>query len=163
MPEKNVIRTADICDAHPEASLIQINFNDYGKRQYFHGVAVTYTTYEDISGIREILSKEGQGKVLVVDGRGSMRRALCGGNIATQAYESGWEGLIFNGAIRDQHEIALLDFGLKAIGSSPMRPSQNGPGMITQEAFIGNVIVRSGEYIYADADGVVVLPEQVQM
>ena len=71
--------------------------------------------------------------------------------------------LIFNGAIRDQHEISLLDFGLKAIGSSPMRPSQNGPGMITQEAFIGNVIVRSGEYIYADADGVVVLPEQVQM
>ena len=61
MSKKTIIRTADICDSHPEASLIKINFNDYGKRQYFHGVAVTYTTYEDIRGIREILSKEGGG------------------------------------------------------------------------------------------------------
>ncbi|MBL95159.1 MAG: hypothetical protein CMF70_07635 [Magnetovibrio sp.] len=154
---KSIIRTADICDEYPEASVIQINFKDYGKKHEFQGVAVIYSTFEDIRGIKELLASDGEGKVLLVNGQGSLRRALCGGKIAAKACSSGWEGLIFNGAIRDQHEIVEIDIGIKAIGSSPKRPSQDGIGGLKKSTVLGDVVVNSGDYIYADRDGVVVL------
>ena len=159
---KKNIRTADVCDEHPEASVIQINFTDYGKKREFQGAAVIYTTFEDICGIKELLASNGEGKVLLVNGQGSFRRALCGGKIAAQACNSGWEGLIVNGVIRDQHEIEEIDIGVKAIGSSPARPSQDGIGCLAKWTVFGGVIVHSGDYIYADRDGVVVVRDPDQ-
>ena len=119
----DIIRTADICDDHGDAVLIcEIPFNDYAARNHFHGRVLTFATYEDNQGVRDVLGEGGKGKVLVVDGRGSRRRALCGGNIAAEAHGHGWEGLVFNGCLRDHHEFPELDFGLKPIGTTPQPP-----------------------------------------
>lgn len=158
---RTIIRTADICDDHPEARVCELQFRDFCAREDFHGEAVTFATYEDNKGVRDILSQGGSGKVLVVDGRGSNRRALCGGNIAAMALEHGWAGLIFHGAIRDSHEFTDLDFGVKATGATAMRPRTDGIGRQGEALNMGGIVIRPGEYVYADRDAVIVLAKPV--
>ena len=84
--DADIIRTADICDEFGDELLVcELALNDYAGRCHFHGEVMTFATYEDNKGIRELLARGGAGKILVVDGRGSRRRALCGGNIAAEA------------------------------------------------------------------------------
>ena len=155
--KEDIIRTADICDDHgAEVLLCEIPFIDYAKRNHFHGIVATFATYEDNKGIRDILAQGGEGRVLVVDGRGSRRRALCGGNIAAEALEHGWAGMVFNGSIRDQHEFAELDFGVKAIGTAPQRPRHDGIAEAGAILYFGGIAIHEGDYLYADADGVLV-------
>jgi regulator of ribonuclease activity A len=157
MADDDIIRTADICDANPDAySVCEIAFNDYAGRNRFHGRVTTFATYEDNKGIRNILAEGGKGRVLVVDGRGSRRRALCGGNIAAEAAKRGWAGLVFNGCIRDQHEFTELDLGVKAVGTTPQRPRQDGIGKAGVTLHFGGIAIRDGDYLYADVDGVIV-------
>ena len=157
LSNKNIIRTADICDEHElDVRVCEIVFNDYAMRTHFHGQVVTFSTFEDNKSVREVLAQGGVGKVLVVDGRGSRRRALCGGNIAQEAFENGWEGMIYNGCIRDQHEVSDLNFGVKAIGTSPMRPRQDGIAKTGLSLYFGGIVINDGDYLYADKDGVVV-------
>ena len=152
-----IIRTADICDEHSDQVLVcETAFIDYARRNHFHGQVVTFSTFEDNKGVRDVLAEGGAGKVLVVDGQGSRRRALCGGNIAAEAQGHGWEGLIYNGCIRDGHEITDLDFGLKAIGTAPLRPRTDGIAKIGAPLYFGGIIINHGDYLYADADGVIV-------
>ena len=153
----SIIRTADICDDNPDVCLIcEIPFNDYAKRNHFHGSVATFATYEDNKGVRNILAQGGEGRVLVVDGRGSRRRALCGGNIAAEAFEHGWAGMVFNGSIRDQHEFSELDFGVKAIGTAPQRPRHDGIAQAGVTLYFGGIVINEDDYLYADADGVLV-------
>ncbi len=155
--KQDIIRTADICDDNPDVCLIcEIPFIDYAKRTHFHGTVVTFATYEDNKGVRAVMEQGGKGKVLVVDGRGSRRRALCGGNIAAEAQGHGWEGLVYNGCIRDQHEFTDLDFGVKAIGTTPLRPRHNGIAEVGVALYFGGIVINDGDYLYADVDGVIV-------
>ncbi len=156
-PNDTIIRTADICDDHGDARVCELQFRDFAAREHFHGEVVTFATFEDNKGIRDLIAQGGAGKVLVVDGRGSMRRALCGGNIAAEACEHGWEGVVFNGAIRDSHEFAGLDFGVKALGATAMPPRQNGLGRANEALVIGGIAVNPGDYLYADRDAVILL------
>ena len=153
-----IIRTADVCDNHrTDARICETQFKDVGGRNHFHGLAVCMSTLEDNSGLRAILAEGGQGKVLVVDGRGSFRRALCGGNIAKEAFHYGWEGMIFNGAIRDSHEFEVLDFGVKVAGLTAMPPLHET--QMERESFVnfGGITFNTGDYVYADQDCVIVL------
>jgi regulator of ribonuclease activity A len=156
--ENQIIRTADICDNHrADARICETQFKDVGGRRHFHGIAVCISAYEDNSGLRAVLAEGGAGKVLVVDGRGSFRRALCGGNIAKEAFDFGWEGLVFNGAVRDSHEFEVLDFGVKVAGLTAMPPVKDTP--MKREAFVnfGGIKFNTGDYVYADQDCVIVL------
>ncbi len=162
MTDDTIIRTADICDDHPDDVLVcELTFTDYAGRNHFHGHVVTFATFEDNKGVRDIFAEGGEGKVLVVDGRGSRRRALCGGNIAAAAHKHGWEGLVYNGCIRDQHEFADLDFGVKAIGATPMRPRTDGIAERGVALYFGGIVFNEGDYLYADADGVIVAPRKL--
>jgi len=148
--------TADLCDDHPDVRVCQLTFTDFAKRTHFHGQITTFSTFEDNQGIREILAEGGKGRVLVVDGRGSRRRALTGGNIAAEAEQYGWEGLVYHGCIRDQHEFTHLDLGVKAIATTPMRPRVDGIGLRDVDVNFGGIVIRPGEWLYADLDGVIV-------
>jgi regulator of ribonuclease activity A len=157
-----IIRTADICDDFADELLVcELAFNDYARREHFHGEVVTFATHEDNQGLRKVLERGGAGKVLVVDGRGSRRRALCGGNIAAQAFEFGWEGMVFNGCIRDSHEFADLDFGVKALGTTAMPPRHDGIGCEDVTLYFGGIAICPGDYLYADRDAVIVLKRPV--
>jgi regulator of ribonuclease activity A len=149
--------TADVCDAmEDDATVCEVAFRDYGAHAVFSGTIVTVATFEDNLNLREVLAGDGAGKVLVVDGGASIRRALVGGNVAQLAAEKGWAGLVINGCVRDAHEIADAQLGVKAIGTNPKRPCKNGIGTVGEAVVFGNVKFRPGEYVYADGDAVVV-------
>ena len=149
--------TADVCDAMgDEATVCEIAFRDFGAIPVFSGTIVTVATFEDNLNLREVLAGNGAGKVLVVDGGASIRRALVGGNVAQLAAEKGWAGLVINGCVRDAHEIADAALGVKAIGTNPKRPLKNGIGTVGEVVAFGGVTFRPGEHVYADGDAVVV-------
>lgn len=156
MSKKNIY-TADLCDEFPtELQIVADIFKDYGARKFFHGAIVTVKLFEDNSYVKKTLAEDGTGKVLVIDGGGSKRRALVGGNLGELAVKNNWNGILVFGAIRDTHEFAPLDLGVKALGVSPMKTDKRNEGQQNVEVKFGGVTFKPGNYIYADLDGVVV-------
>jgi regulator of ribonuclease activity A len=154
------LATADVCDAVGDAAAIMdLEFKDYGGCVDFAGPAVTVRTLDDNSKIKELLAQPGEGRVLVVDGCGSSRAALMGGNLALDAAKNGWAGVVINGRVRDRHELAREDVGIKALGTCPRKTEKLGIGDVDVDIAIGGVAVHTGDWIIADADGVVVTRE----
>ncbi|WP_444928098.1 ribonuclease E activity regulator RraA [Microbulbifer sp. TRSA002] len=149
--------TPDLCDAYPdEVRVVDPMFINYGGRDRFGGQIVTIKCFEDNSLVRELVAEPGQGKVLVVDAGGSMRRACLGDMLAEKAVANGWEGILMYGCIRDVDEIAELDLGVQALGSHPMKTEKKGIGERDLAVGFAGVDFRPGEYLYADNNGVIV-------
>lgn len=154
------LATADVCDAVGDgAAFLAVDFKDYGGRLDFAGPAVTVRTLDDNSKVKELLATAGEGRVLVVDGGGSDRAALMGGNLAVNAAKNGWAGVVIYGRVRDRHELCREDVGIRAIGSCPRKTEKLGRGDVDVELAIGGVNIHPGDWIIADADGVVVTRE----
>jgi regulator of ribonuclease activity A len=149
--------TTDLSDAHPEAQVFEPEFGDYGGRLKFHGPAKTLKVFEDNAQVRAQLEQKGEGRVLVVDGGGSMRRALLGDQLATLAVKNGWAGVVVYGCIRDSEAIGEMDIGVKALGTHP-RKSEKGLHSAQEDRVLSfaGVTIRPGAWIYADEDGILV-------
>jgi regulator of ribonuclease activity A len=154
--------TCDICDANEnriaEAVLAVLPpvFQSFGKRAAFSGQAATLKVFEDNVLVRSTLETPGNGRVLVVDGGGSLRCALVGGNLGILAEQNGWAGIIVNGCVRDSVELNGCDVGIRALALHPQRSVRKGIGERDVQVTIAGVAVRPGDWIYADADGVLV-------
>ena len=151
------LTTADICDAFGEAvRLVDPVFRDYGGISRFAGPIETLRVFEDNALVAEALEMAGDGRVLVVDGGGSLRTALVGGRLATLAHTNGWAGLIVNGCVRDSVEIREIPLGVRAVNTSPKRSAKAGKGERGGRVDFAGVTFSPGQYIYADEDGMVV-------
>ena len=149
--------TADLCDAHDAAvSVLPVALRDYGGRRAFCGEISTVRAFEDNSRVREAVHEAGRGRVLLVDGGGSLQRAMLGDLLAAKAVENGWSGVIVLGAIRDIAAIATLDLGVKALGTVPRKTERRGVGERDVPLRIGDLTVLPGQWAYADGDGVLV-------
>ena len=152
--------TTDLCDAHPDAvRVVEPLFTNYGSKICFGGEIVTIKCHEDNSLVKDNAGKPGPGKVLVVDGGGSMRRALLGDIIAANARKNGWEGIIIYGCIRDVDAIRALDLGVQALGVIPLRTEKRGIGDLNVPVTFGGVTFQPGEFVYADNNGIIVSAE----
>lgn len=150
------VPTPDLCDDHEGRVLaFEMQFQHYGLHQHFSGQAVTVKCFEDNSIVKRLVNTPGEGKVLVVDGGASMRRALLGDMLADAAVENGWAGLVINGCIRDVQVINTLALGVKALGTHPMKTEKRGEGQQDIVINFGGVTVATGDYIYADENGVI--------
>lgn len=152
--------TTDVSDAHPEAQVCDPLFQSFGGRTAFSGPIATLKVFEDNSLVRAAVEQPGEGRVLVVDGGGSLRCALVGGNLAVLAAENGWAGVVVNGAVRDVEEIDAQPIGVRALAAHPRR-SEKGMhlGQIGIPVIFAGVVFREGEWVCADRDGIVVLPQ----
>lgn len=149
--------TPDICDQHPDAvRVVEPMFNNYGGKAAFCGEILTVKCFEDNSLVKEATSRPGHGKVMVVDGGGSRRRALLGDMIAENAMNNGWQGFVIYGCIRDVDAIAGFDLGVQALATIPLKTEKRGIGDYDVPVTFGGVTFRSGEYLYADNNGIVV-------
>jgi len=149
--------TTDLLDAHPEAQACEPRFADFGGRVAFHGPIATASVFEDNALVRGALETAGRGRVLVVDGGGSTRCALLGGNLARLGLENGWTGVVLNGCVRDSEEIAAIAIGVKALGKHPRKSAKGVFGGRSDEVVVfAGVAFRPGAWLYADADGIVV-------
>jgi regulator of ribonuclease activity A len=129
---------------------------DWGGISIFGGPVETVRVLEDNALVRQAIEDRGNGRVLVIDGGGSLRTALVGGNLAALARDNGWAGLVIHGCIRDSTEIAATAVGVKALGVSPMRPAKAGRGERGIPVTFAGVTFMPGQWLYADADGIVV-------
>jgi len=149
--------TPDLCDDHPElVRVLEPMMVNFGGRESFGGEIVTIKCHEDNSLVKENAGKPGHGKVMVVDGGGSLRRALLGDMIAENAVKNGWEGLVIYGCVRDVDALVTLDLGVQALASIPLKTDKRGIGDLNVELTFGGVTFVPGEYVYADNNGVVV-------
>lgn len=151
------ISTSDLFDAHDTASTLGSPLADFGGRVRFSGTAVTIRCFEDNSLVKQFASQPGAGKVMVVDGGGSLRCALMGDMIAKAAQEHGWEGAIIFGAVRDRAELATTAIGIKALGSTPRKSVRLGAGEHGVVLEIDGARIAPGDQVHADEDGVIIL------
>ncbi len=157
------ILTADLCDKYPDIPVATPIFKDFGGKTTFSGPIVTVKTFHDYTHIRDHVRSPGDGRVLVVDGAGSMDHALMGGNLASAAAENGWHGIIIHGAIRDAEEIAAVDLGVKALGLCPRRPTQDDQGQVDVLVTFAGLTFRPGQWVYCDVDGIVLADSELSL
>lgn len=155
--------TPDLCDAYPEVAVVEPMFGNFGARSSFGGQIVTVKCFEDNSVVKAQVAEPGHGKVMVVDGGGSLRRALLGDMLAAKAAENGWEGIIIYGCVRDVDVLAETDLGIQALASHPMKTDKRDIGDLNVTVVFGGVTFRPGEYVYADNNGIIVSPTALQM
>jgi len=156
-----ISRTADLCDTFEEhlgtsLHIVTPMFQRYGGRPCFSGQMVTLKIFEDNSLVRPTLGENGTGKVLVIDGGGSLRCALLGDQLAKLAVANDWAGVVVYGCIRDSAEINTLDLGVRALATHPQRSAKKGAGERGLTLTFGGVDFVSGQYLYADEDGILV-------
>lgn len=153
--------TESTCDLYDSlgtrARVLPPLFQDFGGRPRFGGEIVTVRCFEDNSRVKEVLATAGRGKVLVVDGGGSLRCALMGDLIAKSAVDNGWEGVVIHGCIRDRVALRDLALGVKALAAIPRKSERRGEGQIQLPIEIAGVACRPGDRLIADEDGVIIL------
>ncbi|MCK9381546.1 MAG: ribonuclease E activity regulator RraA [Sulfuritalea sp.] len=149
--------TTDLCDAHEgNVRVVEPMFSSFGGRAAFHGRIATLKLFEDNSLVRKALEAPGEGRVLVIDGGGSLRRALVGDQLAALGVRNGWAGLVVYGCIRDSRAIGEMDIGVFAIDTHPMKTVKRNVGEADIPVSFGGVVFTPGEWLYADEDGVIV-------
>lgn len=161
----SVKATTDLCDGN-ESRLIDGSlrvlppvYRAWGTRVVFAGPIATVRCFEDNSTVRASLEESGDGRVLVVDGGGSLRCGLLGGNLARLAQDNGWAGVIVHGCVRDTVEIDACAIGVRALAAHPRKSDKRGGGQRGVVLDIGGVRIAPGQWCYADADGVLIADE----
>ena len=150
-------KTTDLCDQY--ADELQVGapiFRSYGGRIAFFGPISTVQVYEDNVLVRAALAEPGAGRVLVVDGGGSLRCALVGDQLAALGLSNGWAGIVVHGCIRDVAALAGLSFGVQALAANPLRSAKRGMGARDVRLSFAGLLCTPGQYLYADEDGIIV-------
>lgn len=154
-------QTADLCDRHEallgeQLRVVAPIFRSFGGQPKFSGSIVTLKLFEDNSLLRATLETQGHGKVIVVDGGGSLRCALLGDQLAALAEQHGWSGVVINGCIRDSVAINGTQLGVRALATHPQKSVKRGIGERDVAVSFGGVTFHPGEWLYADEDGILV-------
>lgn len=151
------IQTADLCDANEDKiKVVSPMFRSYGGTKAFAGQITTLKVFEDNTLVRNTLETPGRGRVLVIDGGGSMRCALVGDQLAVLAVNNGWAGIVVYGCIRDSKAIGAMNVGVFALGTHPRKSIKKGVGESDLIVSFGGVDFIPGHMLYADEDGIIV-------
>ncbi|UCI32040.1 ribonuclease E activity regulator RraA [Mesorhizobium sp. B4-1-4] len=150
--------TADLCDLFAErARIVDLPWRSFGGKASFQGPAATFAAQDDTALIRRLLEQKGEGRLLVIDNRGSRQHAVFGDHFAALVLENGWAGVIVNGLIRDAQALHAVNVGLAALGTCPRKPRKQGAGEGNVILDIAGATIAPGDWVAADADGVVVI------
>jgi regulator of ribonuclease activity A len=153
-----VTSTSDLWDAHADRAIVcELQLRQFGGVAAFSGEIATVRCHEDNVLVKQRVAEPGNGRVLVVDGGGSLRCALVGDNVAGLALENGWAGLVINGCVRDVEALGRLAIGVKALGSNPRPSGKVGTGELDVPVSFGGATFTPGATLHSDADGILVL------
>jgi regulator of ribonuclease activity A len=153
-----VTSTSDLWDAHGETAIVcELQLRQFGGVSAFSGEIATVRCLEDNVLVKQRVGEPGRGRVLVVDGGGSLHCALVGDNVVGLALANGWSGLVINGCVRDVEALAALAIGIKALGSNPRPSGKDGAGEVDVAVSFGSAVFRPGAMLHSDADGILVL------
>jgi regulator of ribonuclease activity A len=150
--------TSDVFDANADrAEVCALRFDQFGGVRSFSGPIATVRCFEDNVLLKQLVEEPGEGRVLVVDGGGSLRCALAGDRVVGAAAASGWSGLVLNACVRDSAALARLPIGVKALGTCPRPSGKTGAGEVGVPVTFGGIELAPGGLLYADDDGLIVL------
>lgn len=149
--------TPDLCDDFEnDISIAEPLFKSFGQIAGFCGEISTIKCFEDNSRVRDAVAEPGTGKVLVIDGQGSLRRALLGDMLAAKAVSNGWAGIIINGCLRDVDEINAMPLGVKALVAHPQKTDKKGIGERDIPVTFAGICWQPGYFVYSDNNGIIV-------
>lgn len=156
--------TPDICDEYPDRlQVLEPLFTEFGGKEKFSGEIVTIKCFEDNSLVKQTLGTAGHGKVLVVDGGGSLRCALLGDLLGAMAVQNGWQGVLVNGCVRDVEILKSMDLGVRALKSYPLKSVKRNEGQLNVPVRFADVSFEPGQYLYADENGMVQAVENLNL
>ena len=153
--------TADLCDEHTNIQIAEPIFNLYGEKKRFMGKIRTVIAIEDNSYVKELVNTKVNGDVMVIEGKGSIKCALLGDNLAKIASENGWAGFVINGCIRDSEIINTIPIGIKALNTMPKKSNKNNVGEFKKDLNFAGVLFREGYFLYSDSDGIIISKEKL--
>jgi regulator of ribonuclease activity A len=155
--------TPDICDDFlSDLQVLEPLFSEYGASEKFSGEVVTIKCFEDNTLLKQTLGTDGTGKVMVVDGGGSLRRALLGDLLAAMAVDNGWQGVIINGCVRDVEILKTINLGIRALNCHPVRSDKRNEGQLNAPVTFAGASIKPGQYLYADENGIVVANSKLE-
>lgn len=148
--------TSELCNTYVDLiDVLEPIFSNYGGRNSFGGQVVTIKCFENNGLIKQVLSSDGEGKVLVIDGGGSTRRALINIELAEQALNNNWEGIICYGSVRDVDAIEELELGIQGLVSIPVGASNDSYGESDIAVNFAGVTFLPDDHVYADNSGII--------
>ena len=152
--------TSALCDIYlDQVDVVEPMFSNFGGRASFAGQVTTVKCFEDNGIIRETLEQDGLGRVLLVDGGGSLRRALVDAEIAALAEENEWEGIVVYGSVRELDELEEMNIGIQALASIPVGAVAQNIGEVDIPVNFGGVTFLPEDYLYADSTGIILSQE----
>ncbi|WP_062120885.1 RraA family protein [Aureimonas sp. AU40] len=126
------------------------------------GTALTVRTRRgDNLAIHAGLALARPGDVIVVDGGGDPSQALIGEIILTHAASKGVAGFVIDGAVRDVAAIRASPLPCYARDVIHRGPYKNGPGEVNVAVSVGGLVVRPGDLVLGDEDGIVAMAPDV--
>ena len=156
--------TPDICDEFlAELQILEPLFTEYGGKEKFHGEIVTIKCFEDNSLVKEMLGSDGHGKVMVVEGGGSLRCALLGDMLGAMAAQNGWQGILINGCVRDVEILKTIDLGVRALNCLPLKSEKRNVGQLNVPVRFAGVDFNPGQHLYADENGIIVAGQKLNL
>ena len=156
--------TSLLCDIYAETiDVVEPLLTNFGGRSSFAGEVVTIKCFESVGLIYKTLEENGAGKVLLIDGGGSLRRALVNANVAELAVANDWEGIVVNGCVREVDALEELDIGIQAITAIPVGAVDNEVGELNVPVNFAGVSFLPEDILYADSTGIVISPEPLEL
>ena len=156
--------TSELCDTYIDmVDVVEPMFASFGGRNSFGGSITTVKCFESNGLLREVVKEDGQGRVLLIDGGGSLRRALLDAELAETAADNGWEGIVCYGCVREVDALEDLDIGIQALASIPVGADDNDIGELQVPVNFGGVTFLPADYVYADTTGVILSPEPLDI
>lgn len=157
-----MMSTPDISDKFPELPCL-VEFNSYGARSVFEGEVVTVVCPDDNSLAKELISQKGDGKILFIEGNASKAVALLGDNLAQQALDNNWLGIVINGMVRDVEILKTIPLAIYARGSCPKKSNKNNAGNINVNICIDGVDIKPTFWAYGDENGILISPTKLEL
>ncbi|WP_077342488.1 ribonuclease E activity regulator RraA [Pseudocolwellia agarivorans] len=156
--------TTELCSIYTDlVDVVDPIFSNYGGRHSFGGKVVTIKCFENNGLIAKLAATDGEGKVMVIDGGGSTRRALLNINIIEAAAENDWEGIICFGSVCDVDALEEVDIGIQSLVSIPVSASTSEAGESDLAINFGGVTFLPDDYLYADNTGIILSPEPLDI
>ncbi|MCG3729604.1 ribonuclease E activity regulator RraA [Vibrio cincinnatiensis] len=156
--------TSALCDIYlDQVDVVEPMFSNFGGCASFAGQVTTIKCFEDNGLIREVLEQDGVGRILLIDGGGSLRRALIDAELAAIAEENEWEGIVVYGSVREVDELEEMSIGIQALASIPVGATSLGIGEVDVAVNFAGVTFLPEDYLYADNTGIILSPEPLNV
>ena len=156
--------TSELCDIYQEqVDVLEPMMSTYGGRSSFGGQVSTVKCFEDNGLIRQLAELDGTGRVMLIDGGGSLRRALIDAEIASVAADNNWEGIVVYGSVRDVDSLDEINIGIQALASIPVGAESRAVGDIDMPVNFGGVTFLPDDHLYADTTGIILSQEALDI